>query len=130
MLSTEPNRKIAAYALVALTVLVGAFHYWEGITMTSPKSGERIVAALMIIGCAVLIPFGSRSARISIGALFLFFAAIDSLIILSYVRNFDYNWLAIIAVTTIMAFIGYSMSFWKCARVFEEERERRITVNS
>ena len=130
MSAQKTNQKIAAYSLVALTVLVGAFHYWEGITITSPKSGERIVAALMIIGCAVLIPFGYRSARISIGALFLFFAAINSLVVLSYVRDFSNNSLEIVSITAILGLVGYSMLAWKGVRVFETERENRALANS
>ncbi len=127
MSAQKTNQKIAAYSLVALTVLVGAFHYWEGITINAPST--RFESSLIIIGFACLVLYGYRFARITIGALFLFFASINSLIILAYVRDFSFNSLEILSITAVLAIVGYSMLFWKGIRVFEEMRENRISEN-
>lgn len=128
MFIQKTNRKIAAYSLVALTVLIGIFNYWQGISIHDPDS--RFNFSLFIIGFACLIVYGYRFARITIGAIFLFFAAINWLIILSYVRDFSLNSLLIISITTALTIVGYSMLFWKGVRVFEEERESRIPAHS
>ncbi len=122
MTARNTNQKIAAYSLIALTVLVGVFNYWQGISIHDPDS--RFKFSLFIIGYAFLIAFGYRFARITIGALFLFFASINSLIILAYVRDFSFNSLGILSLTAVLAIVGYSMLFWKGVRVFEEEREK------
>jgi hypothetical protein len=128
MIAQITNQKIAAYSLVALTVLIGVFNYWQGISIHDPDS--RFIFSLFIIGYACLIAFGYRFARITIGAIFLFFAAINSLAILAYVRDFSLNSLLIVSITTALAIVGYSMLFWKGIRVFEEERESRIPAHS
>lgn len=122
MTARNTNQKIAAYSLIALTVLIGAFHSWEGVTISDPD--RRFQSSLFIIGFAFLIVFGYRFARITIGTLFLFFASINSLIILAYIRDFSFNSLGILSLTAILAIVGYSMLFWKGVRVFEEEREK------
>ncbi len=128
MTAQKTNRKTVAYSLVALTVLIGVFNYWQGISIHDPDS--RFTFSLFIIGFACLIAFGYRFARITIGALFLFFASINSLIILAYVRDFSLNSLLIVSITTALTIVGYSMLFWKGIRVFEEERESRIPAHS
>lgn len=130
MIGQNNNQKIAAYSLIALTILIGAFHYWQGITISQPASSDRLFGAIYIIGCACLIPYGYRFARVTIGATFLLFAAINSLIILAYVRDFSFNSLQIVSITTSLAFVGGSMLNWKGIRVFEEKRGERILANS
>lgn len=128
MIAQETNRKTVAYSLVALTVLIGVFNYWQGISIHDPDSQFKF--SLFIIGFACLIPYGYRFARITIGALFLFFASINSLIILAYVRDFSFNSLAMVSVTTALEVVGGSMLFWKGIRVFEEERGKQILSGS
>ncbi len=128
MSAQNTNQKSIAYSLVALTALIGVIHYFVGITINARDT--RMESSLVIIGFACLIPYGYRFARISIGALFLLFASINSLIILSYVRDFSFNSLGIFFLTIVLAIVGYSMLFWKGVRVFEEEREHRIPANS
>ncbi len=123
MFIQKTNRKIAAYSLVALTVLIGVFNYWEGITISDPDN--RFQSSLFIIGFACLIVYGYRFARITIGAMFVIFAAINSLIILSYVRDFSLNSLLIISITAALALVGFSMLMWKGIRIFEQERDAK-----
>jgi len=128
MTAQKINQKVIAYALVALTVLIGVFNYWQGITIHDPDS--RFKTSLFIIVFAGLIPYGYRFARLTIGALFLIFASINSLIILAYVRDFSFNSLLIVSITTALAIVGCSMLMWKGIRVFEEERGNQILSNS
>lgn len=128
MSAQKTNEKIAAYSLVALTVLIGVFNYWQGITIHDPD--RRFQSSLLIIGFACLIPYGYRVARITLGALFLIFASINSLIILAYVRDFSLNSLLIFSITTALAVVGCSMLFWNGIRVFEQERGERLVGNS
>lgn len=130
MVGQNNNQKIAAYSLVALVILIGAFHYWQGITISQPASGDRLFGSLYIIGCACLIPYGYRFARVTVGATFLFFAFINSLIILAYVRDLSFNSLQILLITTSLTFVGYTMLKWKGIRVFEHKRGERLLVNS
>lgn len=127
MSAQKTNRKIAAYLLVALTVLIGIFNYWQGITIHDPD--RRFQSSLFIIGFACLILYGYRFARITVGAVFLFFAAINALIIVAYVRDFSLNSLLIVSITTALTIVGGSMLMWKGVRVFEEERGARLSVN-
>ena len=128
MLVQKANEKIAAYLLVAFAVLIGAFHYWEGITISAPDN--KFHSALLIIGFACLIPYGYRFARLTIGAIFLIFASINSLLILAYVRDFSFNSLEIVSITAALAFVGCSMLVWKGIRVFEQERGAQLLAAS
>jgi hypothetical protein len=121
----KQNQKNTALFLIGLTILIGAFNYWQPITISSPDSSERFNSSLLIIGCAFLTLYGYRFARVTIGAMFLFFASINFLIILAYVRDLSANSLAIGSITFVLGFVGYSMLMWKSARIFEEEREVR-----
>ena len=125
MTAQKTNQKIAAYFLIGLTILIGALHYWQPITISPTDGGERFSASLFIIFLACLIPYGYRFARITIGAIFLFFASINLLIILAYVRDLSANSLAIGSITFVLGFVGYSLLMWKSVRIFEEERQER-----
>jgi len=127
MTAQKTNQKIVAYSLIALTVLIGAFHYWQGITINDPD--RRFESSLFIIGFACLICYGYRFARITLGALFLIFASINSLVILAYVRDFSFGSLTIVSITTILSIVGFALLTWKSVRIFEEERAERLPVN-
>ena len=125
MIVQKTNQKIAAYFLIGLTILIGSFHYWQPITISPTDGGERFGASLFIIILACLIPYGYRFARIAIGAMFLFFASINLLILLAYVRDLSLNSLGICCLTLVLGFVGGSLLNWKSVRIFEEEREER-----
>jgi len=118
-----------AYLLVGLTILVGASHYWQAITISPPDSGERLNASLLLVFFACLIPFGYRFARITIGVLFLFFAFINLLAILAYVRDFSGDSLQFLFLTLVLGTLGCLLLSLQSVRVFEEERGKQQLAN-
>jgi hypothetical protein len=120
------DRKIIAYLLVGLTVLVGAIHTWQPLTISPPESTVRLKASLLLMVFACLIPFGYRFARISLGFIFLFFASVNLLIFSAYVREFNSEILTGGFLTILMGILGYSLLFLPSIRVFEESRQKQL----
>jgi hypothetical protein len=125
VITQKLDRKIVAYLLVGLTILVGAIHTWQPLTIGPPDSSERFKASLFLVSFACLIPFGYRFARISLGFMFLFFTSVNLLIFLAYVREINSEILTGGFLTILMGALGYSLLFLPSIRIFEENRQKQ-----
>jgi hypothetical protein len=126
----KSDRKLVAYLLVGLTILIGAIHTWQPLTISSPDSSERFNASLFLVVFACLIPFGYRFARVALGWIFLFFTSVNLLIFLAYVREINSEILIGGFLTIIMGALGYLLLRSSSIRVFEENRQEQELAKS
>ena len=125
MITQKLDRKIIAYLLVGLTVLVGVIHTWQPLTISPSDSTVRFKASLVLVFFACLIAFGYRFARISLGFIFLFFTSVNLLIFSAYVREINSEILIGGFLTILMGALGYSLLFLPSIRIFEENRQKQ-----
>lgn len=130
MIIQKLDRKIIAYLLVGLTVLVGVIHVWQPITISPSDSSKRFDASLFLIIFACLIPFGYRFARVRLGWIFLFFTSINLLIFLAYIREINGETLGGGFLTLIMGVLGYLLLRSPSIRIFEENRQKQQLIKS
>jgi hypothetical protein len=130
MIIQKLDKKAIAYLLVGLTILVGAIHTWQPLTISPPDSNQRFSASLFLIFLACLIPFGYRFARVALGWMFLFFTCINLLIGLAYVREINSD-IAIGGFLTItIGVLGYLLLSSPSIRIFEENSQKRKLAES
>ncbi len=130
MIIQKLDRKIIAYLLVGLTILVGVIHVWQPITISPSDSSERFNASLLLIFFACLIPFGYRFARVGLGWIFLLFTSINLLIFLTYIREINGETLGGGFLTIILGVLGYLLLRSPSIRIFEENRQKQQLVKS
>ncbi len=130
MITQKLGRKTIAYLLIGLTASVGLIHVWHPITISPASSGERSGFATTVLLFSWFMISGYRFARIGVGVTFVFFAFINLLIALAYVRNVSVNSLEIGFWILTLGILGYSLLCSQSIRVFEENRQKQHPANS